>query len=802
MEELNDFTEEKEESNFDLKAELFKYLAYWKWILFGFIIGGLLAYLYNRYTIPQYRTEATMIIVDDEKQNAMNATPSGGGAIFSLEDDGIQNHIEKLKSKKLVESVVDELNHNISYFIEGNVITVEAYQSSPVLIEFITNDSIVNTSSRDFVVTPTSETAFRLEDESLEYNADHKIGEVIELEGLKFVILPKSGKEQGSFGKTSSVNIVLEPVRDVAAEYISRLQITQKGQAKDILSLSLIQNTPEKSQDFLSKLMERFNEEGVKNNQEVAENTTKFIQDRLEMITTELDSVEVNIADFKRDNRIMDIGSGASEFQSKFSAAEQEIFNLETQLELLQSVEELLRTQGEYELLPDVGISEGGISGLVNSYNSLVVERNIYLEGGTEKNPVVKTLSEQLSGLRNNLFENIQSTRSSLNIQLRELSKRENVAQGQFSAFPGLEKGMRNIERQQQIKEQLYLFLLQRREEAAISSAATAAVARVIDTPFTNNSPVDPEPWIILVAGFFIGLILPILIIFAKNFLDTKVHHKGDLSALLKDVPFLAELPRIKPEETDVIQINDRSPLAESFRILRTNLAYLVQNKDKTRGDVIFVTSTIKGEGKTFVSYNVSRTLASSNKKVLLIGADIRNPKLHRYTNDTVGAKEKGLSDYLYDYDVQVADIISKTNDHNIEVDVVLSGPIPPNPAELLMNDRMESLIEKSRANYDYIIVDTAPTMIVTDTLLISQLADYTLYVTRADYTEKALLDFPKELRKQGKLKGLAVILNDIDYSKFSYGAQYGYSYGYGYGYGEDNVSRWQRIKKRISNSN
>jgi len=802
MEELNDFTEEKEESNFDLKAELFKYLVYWKWILLGFIIGGVLAYLYNRYTIPQYRTEATMIIVDDEKQNAMNATPSGGGAIFSLEDDGIQNHIEKLKSKKLVESVVDELNLNISYFIEGNVITVEAYQSSPVLIEFITNDSIVNTNSRDFVVTPTSETSFRLEDESLEYNADHKIGEVIELEGLQFVILPKSGKEQGSFGKTSSVNIVLEPVRDVAAEYISRLQITQKGQAKDILSLSIVQNTPEKSQDFLSKLMERFNEEGVKNNQEVAENTTKFIQDRLEMITTELDSVEVNIADFKRDNRIMDISSGASEFQSKFSDAEQEIFNLETQLELLKSVEELLRSQGEYELLPDVGISEGGISGLVNSYNSLVVERNVYLEGGTEKNPVVKTLSEQLNGLRNNLFENIQSTRSSLNIQLRELSKRENVAQGQFSAFPGLEKGMRNIERQQQIKEQLYLFLLQRREEAAISSAATAAVARVIDTPFTYNSPVDPEPWIILVGGLLIGLIIPILIIFAKNFLDTKVHHKGDLSPLLKDVPFLAELPRIKPEETDVIQVNDRSPLAESFRILRTNLAYLVQNKDKTRGDVIFVTSTIKGEGKTFVSYNVSRTLASSNKKVLLIGADIRNPKLHRYTSDTIGAKEKGLSDYLYDHDVQVADIISKTNDHNIEVDVVLSGPIPPNPAELLMNDRMESLIESSRAKYDYIIVDTAPTMIVTDTLLISQLADYTLYVTRADYTEKALLDFPKDLKKQGKLKGLAVILNDIDYSKFSYGAQYGYSYGYGYGYGEDNVSRWQRIKKRISNSN
>lgn len=802
MEELNDFTLEAEESNFDLKAELYKYLAHWRWILLGLLLGGIIGYLYNRYTIPKYNTQATMIIVDDEKKNAMNATPSGGGAIFSLEEDGIQNHIEKLKSKQLIESVVDELNHNISYFIEGNVITVQAYQSSPILIEFITDDSIVNSTSRDFVITPTSETSFRLEDELLNYSGNHQIGEIINLKGLDFIVLPKSGKEQGTFGTTSSVNVVLDPVRDVAEEYIEKLQITQKGKAMDILSLSLVQNTPEKSQDFLSKLMERFNEEGVKNNKEVAENTTNFIQDRLAMITTELDSVEVDIADFKRSNRIMDVGTGASEFQSKYSAAEQEIFNLETQLELLKSVEQLLRSQGEYELLPDVGISEGGISGLVNSYNSLVVERNIYLEGGTEKNPVVKTLSEQLNGLRNNLFENIQSTRSSLNIQLRELSKRENVAQGQFSAFPGLEKGMRNIERQQQIKEQLYLFLLQRREEAAISSAATAAVARVIDQPYTNNDPVDPEPWLILIAGFLVGFIIPILIIFAKNFLDTKVHHKGDLSALLKSVPFLAELPRIKAEDADVIQLNDRSPLAESFRILRTNLAYLVQNKNKTKADVIFVTSTIKGEGKTFVSYNLSRTLASSSKKVLLVGADIRNPKLHRYTQNTVGAKEKGLSDFLYDYDVTPADVISSTSEGDIPVDVILSGPIPPNPAELLMNDRLEYLIEELKATYDYIIVDTAPAMIVTDTLLISQLADYTLYVTRADYTEKALLDFPKDLKKQGKLKGLAVILNDIDYSKFSYGAQYGYSYGYGYGYGEDNLSRWQRIKKRISNSN
>jgi len=800
MEELNDFNEEKEESTFDLKAELFKFLTYWKLILLGFIIGGLLAYLYNRYTIPKYNTEATMMIVDDQEKNAMNATPSGGGAIFSLEDDGIQNHIEKLKSKQLVESVVDELNHNISYFIEGNVITVEAYKSSPVLIEFITHDSIINSLSKDFIVTPTSDTSFKLEDETIGYSENHKIGEVIKLEDIQFTILPKSGEEQGNFGRTSSVNIKIEPIRDIAAGYISKLQIAQKGQAKDILFLSLVQNTPEKSEDFLSKLMERFNEEGVENKQEVAENTTKFIQDRLEMITTELDSVEVNIADFKRENQIMDIGSGASQFQSKFSATEQEVFNTETQLELLSSVEELLRNQGEYELLPDVGVNEGGVSGLINSYNTLVMERNMYLEGGTERNPIVKTISQQLDSLRENLFENIESTRSSLNIRLRELNQRGNVAQGKFSNFPGLEKGMRSIERQQQIKEQLYLFLLQRREEAAISSAATASVARVIDSPFTNNSPVDPAPWLILIGGFLIGLIIPIGIIFIKNFLDTKVHHKGDLSPLLKLVPFAGEVPKIEAEQSDIIALNDRSPLAESFRILRTNLAYIIQKKKKEVADVIYVTSTIKGEGKTFVSFNLSRTLSSTDRKVLLIGADVRNPKLHRYTSLTKGAREKGLSDYLYDHQVSPKDIISKTNEDGIAVDVILSGPIPPNPAELLMNQRMEQLINTLKPEYDYIIVDTAPTMIVTDTLLISQLADYTLYVTRANYTEKKLLDFPKELKKQGKLKGLSVVLNDVDYSKFSYGAKYGYSYGYGYGYGADEESRWTRIKSRLFN--
>ncbi|WP_081210084.1 GumC family protein [Salegentibacter sediminis] len=791
MEDLNDFTEEQEESNFDLKAEIYKYLAYWKWIILGLLLGGLVAYLYNRYTIPKYRTEATLVIVNDEENTALSAMPKGGGSILSLNDDGLDNQIEKLKSKSLIESVVDELDHNISYFIEGNVIKVEAYKSSPVLIEFITPDSIINKQNANLFISPVSDTEFKLVEESRSYNKTHKIGEVINFDGAKFTILPRSGNEEGEFKNTKTVNILIQPVPDVARDYLSRLQIMKKGQAKDMLALSMIHPSSEKSEDFLNKLMGRFNEEGVKNKQEVAENTTKFIQDRLEMITTELDSVEGGIADFKRENRMMDVSSTAGMYQSQYTAAEQEIFSLETQLALIESVEELLRNQGNYELLPEAGISEGGISGLTNSYNSLVMERNLYLKNSTPENPVVQAITDQLDSLKENLFESINSTRRSINVRINELNQRENRAQGQFSNFPGLEKGMRSIERQQQIKEQLYLFLLQRREEAAISFAATASVARVVDPAYTIEEPVDPKPWLILVAGFVLGLIIPILIIFIKNFLDTKVHHKGDLQPLTKTIPFLGELPRIKSDQNELIGVNDRSPLAEAFRILRTNLAYLIQNKGKERGEIIFVTSTIKGEGKTFVSTNLARTLSTTNKKVLLVGADIRNPKLHKYSDKAM--EDKGLSDYLHNYEVGMEDIIVPTNKNDIDVDIIMSGAIPPNPAELFMSDRMGDLLTRASELYDFVIVDTAPTMIVTDTLLISPLADTTLYIVRAEHTDKKLLDFPKDLKQQGKLKGLAVVLNDIDYSKFSYGANYGYSYGYGYGYGADKESRWKR---------
>lgn len=783
MEELQEFDEQKETNNFDLKSEIYKYLAYWHWLLIGLLLGGLVAYLYNRYSIPEYRSEATMMINQSEDKNMLSALPSsGGGSILSMDKTSIGNHIETLRSKSLVANVIDELDQNISYFVEGNVITVEAYDNIPVLINFATPDSVVHETSKTIFLYPQSENDFLLEDESVGYRSVHEIGDVIKLDGLEFEIEWRGIPRSKWFAEQKAIIIKIAPIRQVANEYIAKLEIQKKGNAEDILILSMVQESPQKSEDFLNNLMFEFNLDGVQDKREVAEKTESFVQDRLSIITSELDSVEGGMADFKRENVIMDVVSGAEEFQNRSSEVEEEIFELQTQLLLIQSVKEMLNNQEEYSLLPsNIGIEEGGISGIIENYNELILERNSLLRTSTAQNPVVLAVTEQIDSLRANLQENMQSAIRSINVRLKEFSQRERKAKAKFSTFPGLERGIRGIERQQQIKEQLYIFLLEKREEAAISSAATSSVAKIIDPAYTLPSPVGPKPIIILIGGLFVGLLIPIIVILVKNTLDTKIHSKADLQGLTKDIPFIGEIPKLEKGEEEVIRKNDRSVLAESFRILRTNLNYLMKGRGEENQKVIFVTSSIKGEGKTFVTYNLSRTLASSGKKVLLIGADIRNPQLHRYAR---GMRKgfKGLSEYLYDDKLSIQDIVSSNSEDRLAVDVILSGRIPPNPAELLINNRMEKLLEEARELYDYILIDTAPTMLVTDTLLISPYADTTIYVTRAGYTEKGILNFANELYKEGKLKGMALVVNDVDQSSFGYASKYGYSYTYGYG--------------------
>ena len=426
----------------------------------------------------------------------------------------------------------------------------------------------------------------------------------------------------------------------------------------------------------------------------------------------------------------------------------------------------------------------------------LVLERNRILSGSTEKNPVVIKLNRQLEQLRENVRASLNRLRSNLSIAESNLAREASAIGSKIAEVPSNEKQFRGIERQQQIKETLYLFLLQKREENSLSLAVTAPKAKIVDTAFSSSAPISPNPRSLYLTALLIGLGLPFAVIYLKNLLNNKVRSKEDVADLASNVPVIGEVPRLAKGQAELIQENDRSVLAESFRLLHANLQYFLSEstvESQQKGSCIFITSTVKGEGKTFVAFNLAKTLANTGKKVLIMGGDLRNPQLQRFEKE---AKSwLGVSNYLVDRKIGVKDLIRNSSLHP-DLDILTSGSIPPNPAELLRNSRMEELFSEIKETYDYIIVDTAPAMVVADTFLIKRFADLTLYAVRADYTERKLLDFVSETKNEEKLKNVGIVLNSVKAANYGYG-RYGYSYGYAYGVDPD--SNWKKIKSAFN---
>jgi tyrosine-protein kinase Etk/Wzc len=400
------------------------------------------------------------------------------------------------------------------------------------------------------------------------------------------------------------------------------------------------------------------------------------------------------------------------------------------------------------------------------------MQRNKLLQSSTPKNPLVVGLEKQIGGLRGNIKQSLTNVKNGLQIQRGQLNQQEGIIGGAISAIPEKEKQFRSISRQQEIKETLYLYLLQKREETAIALAVTTPKAKIVDSAYSQNTPVSPKRQIILLAALILGLLIPFLFIYVKQLLDNKIRNRAFVERNGSDIAIVGEIPALGKKDEELVKVNDYSILAESFRILRTNLQYLVLNKqEKTAGGkVIFVTSTVKGEGKTFVSSNLAITIANSGSKVILVGADIRNPQLQRYIEHDFN--KKGVVEYLVYPETTLQDYIqpSKTQKN---LWLMVSGTIPPNPAELWMQERAGSLFKELSMEFDYVVVDTAPAMLVTDTLLINQYADITLYTLRAGYTEKKLLEFPIEQERTKKLKNVAFVLNNVSMANFGYGNKY-----------------------------
>ncbi|WP_339649459.1 polysaccharide biosynthesis tyrosine autokinase [uncultured Salegentibacter sp.] len=788
-----------QEDEINLREELDKYLKYWPWFVFGVILCVLIGFVYLKYTTAQYSTTASIIIKDEESKGPSSemAAFADLGLLSGMGASSIENEIGILRSKTLMTKTVKALDLNITYYDEAGVKSKELYTQSPFKVQVLQLDeeklkeNIKEELGNRFLITPQSKNDFILKNTETDKSFEGQFGNPVNI-GFADITLERTGIKPGDAEEEQEVSVQFSPVEAVVGKYRNAVQVNLTDKNSSLLELSLVDPVTEKAQDILDQLILEYNRQAIEDKNLVATNTASFIDERLSIINQELDSVEVGKEEFKESNQLTNIEAESELFIENASDYKKRQQEVGTQLELANAMLDHLKGNRPSDLLPaNLGIQEEGVNDMIKEYNTLVLERNRILSGSTDENPVVLRLNSQIDQMRGNVLQSLERMRSNLLIAQEDLDRQAAVIGSQISAVPAKERQYRGIERQQNIKEALYLFLLEKREENSLSLAVTAPKAKIVDSAYSDTEPVSPKAKIILLAALILGLLIPFLIIYIKNLLNNKVTDRTDIENTTKEIPIVGEIPRIARKESDLISVNDRSVLAEAFRIMVTNLQYLLVGAgDKEKGIKLFVTSTVKGEGKTFTAFNLAITLANMGKKVVIIGADLRNPQLQRYETDA--RSYSGVSDYLYNIETKIVDIIAKAKAHE-KLDITASGNIPPNPSELLRSERMAKLLNELEEIYDYIIVDTAPAMLVADTFLINKYADLTLYVARAGYTEKKLLGFAVDAKNEGKLHDVSFVLNDVELANFGYGNKYGYAYG------EEKKSFFKRLKEKAA---
>ena len=774
--------------NFDsesinLRQEIEKYAYYWKWFALAVILSLATAFLYLRYTSNVYEVATTILINDEDSGISSELSAFKDlGLMGGSNTSSIENEIELLKSRSLIERVVKDLGLNVTYYTKGRIKTSEVFQSGmPIKFTFFNKDSIFYKTDTSFTIVIKSAEKFELSTIEGNKAKGYSFGENIATSFGEMTITP-SGDFSKMGEKEFFVNI--SSLKRIVDGLQNAIQIQPVNKNASVLKLSLKSQLKIKAETILDNLVFQYNKDAVEDKGLVAKNTNVFINKRLEIISADLSDVDKGVEAFKTSNNLTDISSEATLVLGASAELENKIVELNTQLRLVAYVNEYI-AENSNELIPaNLGLPDASIGGSTERYNELILERNRISQSSSKLNPVIINLNEQIKDVRNSIAKSLVNLKSSLTISLNDIKKQESRINSKITAAPRQEREYRDIARQQQIIETLYLYLLQKREENAITLAVTQPNAKIIDKAYGSDIPVAPKRNIIYLAALLVGLMVPFGVLYVRFLIDNKIHTRKDVEGVVKS-PILGDIPSSKSFNKIVISDQDRSSIAEAFRLLRTNINFMFS---KVNGDSksIFITSTLSGEGKTFISLNLASVLAVTNKKILLIGADIRKPKIQNYVESL---SEKGLTHYLMDATLKCDDVIETVSEYGF--DMVHSGVIPPNPSELLMSDRFQELINYGKEHYDFVIVDTAPVNLVTDTLLIADFADLFIYVIRANYLDNRLLEVPKLMYDEKRLPNMAILINDTNQEK-------GYGYGYGYGYGEDVVAKkwWQFYKK------
>lgn len=777
--------QDQENDTLNIREEIEKYAIHWKWFLLAVILALSGAFLYLRYSTQQYSASATIMIKDNQKSGISQELSAIAdlGIVGTGSVNNTDNEIEIIKSRKIVGNVVDSLKLNISYIIEGRVKKSELYEKIPirlVLLDSLNTDSKFDTI---FSFSEINKSKFRLENLYGTNLGEFRYNQLIGAKPPFFKILKEDIKSE-----SKNIYLSIQPKPETVDNYLDRINITTVSKNSSVLRLSINDPIVQRAEDFLDELIKQYNIDAINDKSEVSQKTRDFIVERIEKIGQDLSKIQDSVKKFKDKNNISGLSIEGELALGNASKNNEKIIAVTTELILAKGIYESLNKEDNNDdqtLPPNLGFKDISISESIIIYNELVSKKNILSLSAGKKNPLLVQYKKEISVQRNNLLKSIKNLVNSLNEELKQLNNAASIVNSRVSSIPALERGFIDIARQQEIISGLFSYLLKKKEETDISLAVTVANAKIIDKAYSSGIPVSPKKKIIYLAALLLGLIIPFIIIYIRNLLDTKVHSKKDLESFLS-IPFLGDIPSSESKEKIIVGNNARSSGSEAFRLIRTNLDFMMASKTGSK-KFIFITSTTSGEGKSFISINLAATLALAGKKVLLIGMDIRAPKVTEY----LGLEsKKGVTNYITSNTLSLEDL-KFTIPEAKGLDIISSGAIPPNPAELLSSKSIEDLFLeiKNNENYDYIVVDTAPVNLVTDTLLISKYADMFLYVIRANYLDKRLLVVPEELYKNKRLPNMSIVLNDTD-PKRTYGYGYG---GYGYGYLSEEEKPWYK---------
>ena len=799
----SDATDEK----IDIQELLFKYIIHWPWFVGAVLICLVGAWIYLRMATPIYNISATVLIKDDKKGGA-------AGMITGLENLGldglvsssqnIDNEVEVLRSKTIAKEVVEQLGLYVSYTDEDEFPSKNIYKTSPVIVSLTPQEAeklsapmvvemALYTQGGLDVNVAVGDNEYKKHFEKLPAVFPMNEGTLAFFQSPDSLSLKKDTIEDSSTQSVRHITATINSPMRVARAYCENLSIEPTSKTTSVAVISLKNSSLQRGQDFINQLLEMYNRNTNNDKNEIAQKTAEFIDERINIISKELGSTEANLENFKRNAGITDLSSEAQIALTGNAEYEKKRVEIRTQISLIEDLRKYIRGN-EYEVLPsNVGLQDVALVATIERYNEMLVERKRLLRTSTENNPTIINLDTSIRAMKLNVQATLDGTLQGMLITKADLDREASRFSRRISDAPGQERQFVSIARQQEIKAGLYLMLLQKREENAIALAATANNAKIIDEAIADDIPVSPKRRMIYLIALVLGIGIPVGIIYLIGLTKFKLEGRADVEKLTT-IPIVGDIPLTdeKNEKDGSIAVfeNQNNLMSETFRNIRTNLQFMLQNDKK----VILVTSTVSGEGKSFISANLAISLSLLGKKVVIVGLDIRKPGLNKAFR--LSTKEKGITLYLANPETDLMSLV-QPSDINQNLYILPGGTVPPNPTELLARDGLDKAIEILKKNFDYVILDTAPVGMVTDTLLIGRVADLSVYVCRADYTHKVEYTLINELAEEKKLPNLCTVINGVDLKRRKYGYYYGYGkygkyygygkrYGYGYGYGQE----------------